>query len=113
MLKPIMGVALAALMLAACGQKTETENVDGPAVSASQEPRNEAVDTTPNSGEAGPTPGANSYTADQARAALEKAGYTDISVLNQNENGLWQAAAVKDGKSVNVSIDYKGAVTAR
>jgi hypothetical protein len=113
MLKPLMGVALAAMLMAACGQKNaDHDKVEGPAVSTAQAPTNVAVDTAPTTGESGPTPGASSYTADQARAAIEKAGYTQLGRLNQNANGVWQGEATKDGKKVSVSIDYKGAITA-
>jgi hypothetical protein len=113
MLKPMMGVALAAMLMAACGQKNaDHDKVEGPAVSTAEAPTNVAVDTAPTTGESGPTPGANSYTADQARAAIEKAGYTELGPLNQNANGVWQGTATKDGKQVSVSIDYKGAITA-
>ncbi|MEH0196518.1 hypothetical protein V7S57_10995 [Caulobacter sp. CCNWLY153] len=112
MLKTTIGVALAAMLLAACGQKSaDHEKVEGPAVSAPAAPGNAAVDTAPTTGETGPTPGASSYTADQARAAIEKAGYSELGPLNQNANGLWQGKATKDGRKVNVSIDYKGAIT--
>jgi len=113
MQRTMIGVALAAMLLAACGQKdADHEKVEGPAVSAAAAQTNVAVDTAPTSGESGPTPGASSYTADQARVALEKAGYTELGPLNQNANGLWQGEATKDGKKVSVSIDYKGAITA-
>lgn len=113
MLRPLMGVALAAMLLAACGQKNaDRQKVEGPAVSAAAAPTNVPVDTKPTTGESGPTPGASSYTADQARMAIEKAGYTNLGALNQNANGLWQGQAMKDGKKVSVAIDYKGAITA-
>ncbi len=113
MIKIMMGVAAAAMLLAACGQKTaDNQKVDGPAMSAVAAPGNVAVDTKPTTGESGPTPGASSYTEDQARAAIEKAGYSELGPLNQNANGLWQGEATKDGKKVSVSIDYKGAITA-
>lgn len=113
MLRPMMGVALAAMLLAACGQKNaDHDKIEGPAVSAAAAPTNVAVDTKPTTAESGPTPGANSYTADQARMAIEKAGYANLGPLNQNANGLWQGQAMKDGKKVSVSIDYKGAITA-
>jgi hypothetical protein len=113
MLKPMMGVALAAMLLAACGQKNaDHDKVEGPAVSPPEAPAHVAVDTAPTAGESGPTPGASSYTADQARQAIEKAGYTELGPLNQNANGVWQGNATKDGKKVSVSIDYKGAITA-
>lgn len=109
--------ALAAALLAACsggggeGQKAEADQTQGPAVSSSEEPRNAAVDTTPTTGDAGQTPGANSFTEGQARGAIESAGYTNVGALTQNEQGVWQGAATKDGAQSQVSVDYKGAVT--
>ncbi|TCM14402.1 hypothetical protein EDF56_11347 [Novosphingobium sp. PhB165] len=55
--------------------------------------------------------GHNSFTEDQARGRIEKAGYTNVGKLVQNENGLWQGMAEKDGKPVRVALDYKGNVT--
>lgn len=105
-------LAATAALLTACGPKTETDKTQGPAVSTSEAPRNTAVDTTPTTGDAGPTPGASSYTEAQAKSAIESAGYTGVGPLTQNESGLWQGKATKDGKEVSVSVDYKGAVTA-
>ena len=120
MIRPLLGVALAAGLLAACGggnDAAEGDNTQGPAVSGSEAPRNEAVDTSPATptapGEAAQTPGANSFTEAQARGHIEAAGYTGVGTLTQNEQGMWQGQATKDGQSVNVSVDYKGAVTAQ
>ncbi|QSR19595.1 hypothetical protein [Novosphingobium sp. KA1] len=55
--------------------------------------------------------GHNSFTEAQARERIAKAGFTNIGKLVQNENGVWQANAVKDGKSVTVALDYKGNIT--
>lgn len=116
MIRTLAAVALVAATMTACGPKTEADagkdRTEGPIVSTSETPRNEAVDTTPTAGESGPTPGASSYTEAQAKSAIESAGYAEVGVLTQNANGLWQGPAVKDGKPVTVSVDYKGAVTA-
>ena len=34
-----------------------------------------------------------------------------VGPLSQNENGVWQGRATKDGAEVVVAIDYKGAIT--
>ncbi len=114
MLKPVAYATAALLLLAACNQKTaeNTDRTNGPVVSASEQPRNEAVDTQPTTAETGPTPGANSYTEAQAKSAIESAGYTAVGPLTQNADGLWQGKASKDGIETQVSVDYKGAVTA-
>jgi hypothetical protein len=113
----LLAVAAAAGLLAACGDRTETgekaeaDRTEGPVVSSSEPPRNQAIDTTPKTPETTATPGANSYTEAQAKGALEAAGYTGVGALTQNAQGLWQGKATKDGKSATVSVDYKGAIT--
>lgn len=112
MIKTIVGVAAVATLLAACGQQSaEAERTEGPAVSSSEAPRNEAVDTTPTTDAAPLTPGANSFTEAQARSAIEAAGYTGVGALSQDANGVWSGVAAKDGVQTKVSVDYKGAVS--
>ncbi|MET0272629.1 MAG: hypothetical protein ABW360_06530 [Phenylobacterium sp.] len=110
MMKTMIALAAAAGLLAACGQKAE-DNTAGPVVSAPEAPANAAVDTTPTTGETAQTPGANSFTEDQARGAIESAGYTGVSALTQDTQGLWKGKATKAGAEVDVSVDYKGAVS--
>jgi len=59
-----------------------------------------------------PAEGANSFTADQAHGRLEKAGYTHISKLEKRD-GLWHGTAARNGKTMQVMLDYKGNVTTR
>jgi len=87
------------------------ERTEGPVVSSPEDPQNPPIDTTPTTGETTQTPGANSFTEAQARSAIEAAGYTNVSSLTQNPEGLWQGKASKSGKETSVSVDYKGAVT--
>ena len=56
--------------------------------------------------------GRNSFTQAQARARIAKAGYTGVSGLVKDANGVWQGTATKGGAKANVSLDYKGDVTA-
>lgn len=117
MIRILSTAAVAAALLVACGPKAEDtaatgDNTAGPAVSTSESPRNDAVDTTPTTGDAGTTAGANSFTEAQAKGAIESAGYTDVSALVQGEDGVWKGTASKDGKSHSVSVDYKGSVKA-
>jgi hypothetical protein len=113
MMKLVLGVAAAAALLAACGQKSaEADNTEGPVVATSETPRNEAVDTSPTADPAAQTPGANSFTEAQARSAIEGAGYTGVGPLTQGADGIWTGKATKDGAETTVSVDYKGAVTA-
>ena len=55
--------------------------------------------------------GRNSFTESQARSRIAKDGYTNVTKLMKNQNGVWQGAAMKGGVKVNVALDYKGNVT--
>jgi opacity protein-like surface antigen len=59
------------------------------------------------------TAGHNSFTEGQARKRITKAGYTGVSKLTKDAQGLWQGTAMKSGASVNVALDYKGDVVVR
>ncbi|RVP10869.1 PepSY domain-containing protein [Sinorhizobium meliloti] len=60
-----------------------------------------------------PVEGANSFTEAQAKERIEEAGYTEVSGLKLDDKGVWQATAMKEGKSVSVALDYQGNVTAQ
>lgn len=55
--------------------------------------------------------GRNSFTEHQAQVRIAKAGYSNITHLVKNRNGVWQGKATKDGATVNIALDYKGNVT--
>ena len=60
---------------------------------------------------AAPVPGANSFTMAQAQKRLEDHGYTQVSALAKDSNSIWRGHAMKDGKAVDVSLDYQGNIT--
>jgi hypothetical protein len=62
---------------------------------------------------AAPAQGRNSFTEAQAQGRIAKAGYTGVSKLTKDENGVWQGTAMKSGAKVNVGLDYKGNVAVR
>ncbi|MBB3660774.1 hypothetical protein FHX15_006045 [Rhizobium sp. BK650] len=68
-----------------------------------------AVNTEHNPG--APVAGRNSFTEDQAKSRIEAAGYTDVSGLKLDDQGVWRASAKKDGKDAGVSLDFQGNVT--
>ena len=68
-----------------------------------------AVKTEQNPG--APVAGKNSFTEGQAKARIEEAGYTDVTGLKLDDQGVWRASATKDGKQANVSLDFQGNVT--
>ncbi len=60
-----------------------------------------------------PVAGANSFTESQARSRIEDKGFTTVSNLSKDDNGVWRATAMKDGKQHNVSVDFQGNVVAQ
>ena len=81
----------------------------GTASSVSETPKvtvGDTPDPTP------PLPGANSFTEDQAKNRIQDAGFSDVSKLTKDDQGIWRGQANKDGKSTTVALDYKGNVVA-
>jgi hypothetical protein len=72
-----------------------------------------AVATPDSENPTAPVEGANSFTEAQAKERIEEAGYTEVSGLKLDDKGVWQATAMKEGKSVSVALDYQGNVTAK
>jgi hypothetical protein len=93
------GAALAALV-AGCAPESDKTN---PAVATDDAAAERAA--------AAPATGANSFTQEQARERATNAGYMDVGALTQAADGTWQGAAMKDGASVTVVVDYQGNVT--
>lgn len=70
---------------------------------------NGAVNTNTAS-QATPASGANSFTMGEARRRLQRHGYTEITGLKKDNNGVWRGAAHKNGQMVSVWLDYRGDV---
>jgi hypothetical protein len=62
---------------------------------------------------AAPVPGANSFTEAEARNRIESRGYTNVTGLKKDSQSIWRGTAMKDGKPVNVALDYQGNVVAQ
>jgi len=60
---------------------------------------------------AAPVAGANSFTMAQAKKRIEDHGYTQVSALAKDDKSIWRGHAMKDGKPVDVALDYQGNVT--
>ena len=136
-MKPIHALPLAAVvslaLLGACNKPADTAAADaaakagavadsatdaaanapgaGGAVSAPQ--ANGAVNVDANATSTNVAPASNSFTEGQAKGHFENAGYSDVTDLTKTPDGMWTAKAMKGGKSMNVALDFKGAVTAR
>ncbi len=75
-------------------------------------PQNSAINT-PNSTNRqvdAPVAGRNSFTEGEAKSRIERLGFANVSDLKKDGNGVWRGRAIKDGKAVDVSLDYQGNV---
>jgi hypothetical protein len=80
-----------------------------PAVSG---PNNSAINSSDQKNSDRPVAGANSFTEGQAKSRIEEAGYSAVSDLKKDDNGIWRGKATKNGAQANVSIDFQGNVNA-
>jgi hypothetical protein len=71
-----------------------------------------AVATPDSKNATAPVEGANSFTEEQAKERITEGGYADVTGLALDDKGVWQGKAMKDGKSVNVALDYQGNIVA-
>lgn len=85
----------------------------GGAVSPPPANGNEAINSDANTNDMSQSAGSNSFTEGQARGHIENAGYTEVAGLTKTADGMWTGSAKKGGKTANVSVDFKGAVTAK
>jgi hypothetical protein len=94
----------AALMVA-----TSAFAEDPPAQSG---PGNNAVNSPGQNNSNAPVAGRNSFTEGQAKSKIEEAGFSNVSGLAKDDNGIWRGKANKGGSSTNVSVDFQGNVNA-
>ncbi|WP_010219824.1 hypothetical protein [Sphingomonas sp. PAMC 26621] len=100
-MKMMLFAALAGVAFAgAANAQSDTTGSHNPAI------KNNTPRTT-----AAAAKGRNSFTEHQAQVRIGKAGFTNVSGLAKNGNGVWQGTAMKGGSKVNVALDYKGNVT--
>lgn len=105
----IKATAFAALALTAVGS-AQAQSQPMPSDHAMQNP---AMKSPDHMTKAPLARGKTSFTMGEARSRLEKAGYSKITNLVKDNDGLWQARAMRHGKWVNAAVDYKGNVAAR
>lgn len=81
------------------------------APAAKDGPGNNAVNSDQKNSNA-PVAGRNSFTEGQAKSAIEKAGYSGITDLKKDDNGVWRGKASKSGSATSISVDFQGNVNA-
>jgi opacity protein-like surface antigen len=99
------------LAIAAAAAIISTVAIAQPANRDANSPAINSPNSPPNPG--APAAGANSFTEGQAKSRIESNGYANVSELRKDDQGVWRGKAMKDGKSVNVSLDFQGNVTAQ
>jgi hypothetical protein len=99
------------LVMAAAAAMLTSNAMAQPANRDANTPAVNSPNTPPNPG--APVAGSNSFTEGQAKSRIESNGFASVSELRKDEQGVWRGKAVKDGKTVTVSLDFQGNVTAR
>src|SRR5262245_5125474 len=96
-------IAASAALLITSGALAQPANPQGntPAVNTPNSPPNPGA----------PVSGANSFTEGQAKSRIESNGFTNLRDHRKDEQGVWRGKAMKDGRSVSVSLDFQGNVT--
>jgi hypothetical protein len=73
-------------------------------------PNNNAVNSSGQNNSNAPVAGRNSFTEGQAKSRIEGAGYSNVTDLKKDDNGVWRGKASKGGSSTQVSVDFQGNV---
>ncbi|WFU57673.1 hypothetical protein QA639_09225 [Bradyrhizobium pachyrhizi] len=73
-------------------------------------PSNSAVNRSGENNSNVPVAGRNSFTEGQAKSRIEAAGYSGVSDLKKDDNGVWRGKATKGGNQTEVSLDFQGNV---
>ena len=102
----LLGIA-ALLAFVAGGAVAQTQTPP-----AKDGPQNSAINSSNSSNRQtnAPVAGRNSFTEGEAKSRIEKMGFSNISNLKKDDNGVWRGRGMKDGKTVDVSLDYQGNV---
>ncbi len=73
-------------------------------------PNNNAVNSPGQNNSTAPVAGRNSFTESQAKSKIEDAGYSKVTDLKKDDNGVWRGKASKGGSTTAVSVDFQGNV---
>jgi hypothetical protein len=96
---------------AAPGSQTPGATMNTTTATTARNPSAVQTTNTAHRTAAAPVPGRNSFTMRQAAGRIAKAGYTKVTGLKKDNQGIWRGQADKDGNPVSVSLDYQGNVT--
>jgi hypothetical protein len=102
-MKRSMVIMCAAALLAATSASAQTP-------AAQPGPGNNAVNKSGQNNADKPVAGRNSFTEGQAKSKIEGSGYTNVTDLKKDDNGVWRGKASKGGSQTSVSVDFQGNV---
>ncbi|MBR0868991.1 hypothetical protein JQ633_01370 [Bradyrhizobium tropiciagri] len=87
-------------------------SVSAQSLPAENGPSNKAVNSSSDNNSNAPVAGRNSFTEGQAKTRIEAAGYSAVSDLKKDDNGVWRGKATKGSRQTEVSVDFQGNVNA-
>jgi putative membrane protein len=106
----VFGLMASIAVGGAYAQTATTPNAPmGSGTAAASGDSNQAVATT-HANAPMPAKGANSFTMSEARSRIANNGFTNVSGLTKDTDGVWRGHADKDGTNAAVWLDYKGNV---
>ncbi|RXG88033.1 MULTISPECIES: hypothetical protein [Bradyrhizobium] len=68
----------------------------------------QAVNSSDQNNSNAPFAGRNSLADGQAKSRIEGAGYSNVSGLQRDNEGVWRGKADKAGTKTDVSVDFQG-----
>ena len=80
---------------------------------AADGPSNPAVRTEEGNIATAPVAGAHSFTEGEAKSRIEARGFANVSELKKDDQGIWRGKAMRDGRSIDVALDFQGNVFPR
>ena len=92
------------------GVTTNTPAQLNPGNNSSATPPAVTTSNANNKTAAAPVKGRNSFTMNEARRRIEKGGFTQVTGLKKDADGIWRGKGMKNGASVDVYCDYQGNV---
>nr|WP_314075682.1 hypothetical protein [uncultured Roseococcus sp.] len=104
--------AFSALLIASAFGAASVAHAQAPAAPAPGAATPMAPSTSSSAPAVGTVPasGANSFTEAQARSRIEAAGFTNVSELQKDDQGVWRGRADRNGATTQVGVDYQGTV---
>jgi hypothetical protein len=106
-MKRVLAAAVIAAMTGIVGHGAVAQNTPP---EANPHPSTPAIADTNANNPGAPAVGANSFTKAQAKSRIEKAGYTNVSSLAKDKDGIWRGKANNGSATIPVALDYQGNV---